>query len=838
MKTISRYNVYSNTWDSVVLFDSAMLAKLYQLDPEHDKKTCVDLIEINAKIPEPRENETPEQTIRRIEALERLDNLLEHGIQHNGRLFKPFCSSSALQKDAGFVCLNEVFIEPMGKWLMCGLPVANHMKIAINKLLVYMGLTMSATKKFKTSFGKAIDITRVVVVPDGFVSVDTDADFCNGVTVERRSRVVEINAFDGAAIIDPALTRGEACTLRTSAAGWKICAFPVDFRAFARERGVSTIKDRWGKIHSVDDVDLIVTESCFKFASQCKDWEAYQQAFIQYKHEFRVCVREHEPRLKALSYQALQTLVAGTVEDADYLVEHAYSTVAKYEDPDVACNLLGGLGRQATDVARYLPSIMTHDYHRAIMEAGWRKRRDSMIGGRVPASGYNAFIAPDMVAMLEHVFGMPIVGVLRKGECSCRTIRSGIVDVIRYPHLDHAHVLLNNRQRVSRYMSGPTMFVNIFDELTLRLRADYDGDHVWYTTSPRIIDIVRRTNLLLDNRLVDWDAPKAPKEIVSHAGIIRFLRHNTAGSQIGIYADNMTRFWNNLDTESLLEDDNAKQARFLWSWLTWAGNVLIDAAKHGSVNVRQPKAVRDLRENPLPELARWAKANTEHPVNSSYFDERCAQTGSFADTYSLKIRERIPEQIPVRDLDNLVFNHKDLQIEPGRPTGKLIKAGLWADGTYNRATKTRDNQGLFQRIANRHKAEWEALGFDGDTTRQMSWDEWVGQMARDEIQRFAEANGGTLEEAYDVIVGMLFTMKKHPSDSKDGHRNILFRCFWRTFGDMALSTVSARFEKEMEDTAGRLDIADDRFNDMDLDIPDPCVDPFGDLSDEIENGDE
>ena len=79
MKTISRYNVYSNSWDTVVLFDSAMLAKLYQLDPEHGKKTCVNLIEINAKIPEPRESETPEQTIRRIEALERLDNLLKHG---------------------------------------------------------------------------------------------------------------------------------------------------------------------------------------------------------------------------------------------------------------------------------------------------------------------------------------------------------------------------------------------------------------------------------------------------------------------------------------------------------------------------------------------------------------------------------------------------------------------------------------------------------------------------------------------------------------------------------------------------------------------------------------
>lgn len=834
MKTIHRYHIYANTWDEVVLFDSAMLAKLYSLDPEHDEKTCRDLIEIDAKIPDEKWHEKPEETAKRIAAIERLDDLLQHGILHDGRLFKAFCSSAALQKDAGFVCLNEAFIEPVGQWLMCGLPVANEMKIAVNKLLVYMGLTMSATRKFKAVFGKAIDITRVVVVPDGFVKVETDADFCNGETVERRSRVVEINAFDGAGIIDPRLTNGEALTARASSAGWKGCLFPTDFRTFAKERGVSFIVDRWGKKHHVDDVDVILTESCFKFASQCKDWEAYQQCFIRMKHEFRVCVREHEPRLKALSYQALQTLIAGTDQDADYFVDHAYSTVRKYQDPDVACNLLGGLGRQAADVARYYPALMTHDYHRSIMEAGWRKRRDTMIAGRVPSLGYNAFIAPDMVAMLEHVFGLPIVGVLKKGECSCRCIRSGILDMLRYPVLDDAHCLLTNRQHTSRYMVGPTVYVNIFDELTLRLRADYDGDHVWFSTSPELIDIVRRTNNLLDNRLVDWDAPKAQKEIINRAAIIRFLKGNTKGSQIGIYADLMTRFWNNLDPLSLVDNyKTQKEARFLWSWLTWAGNVLIDAAKHGSVNVAQPKAVKDLRDLPLPELCRWAKATSEYPVDSKHWDDRCGQTGSFADTYSRKIRERIPEQLPVHGLDDLVFDHRQLQIQPSRPTRNMLKAGLWRDGRWNPETKEFEGQGLFQQIARRHKAEWEALGcFEDDTSRQMAWDEWVGQMALKEIRQFAETNGGTLEEAYDVIVVNLFTRRKSGSDDK--FRNVLFRCFWRTFGDMALSVVSARFDSSMEENGGMLDIGDDRFDSASLDLSDP----FGDLCDEAENGDE
>lgn len=834
MKTIARYHIYDNSWDTVVLFDSAMLAKLYSLDPEHDEKTCRDLIEIDAKIPDEKWNEKPEEAAKRIAAIERLNDLLVHGIQHDGRRFVAFCSSSALQKDAGFVCLNEAFIEPVGNWLMCGLPVANRMKIAVNKLLVYMGLTMSATRKFKSVFGKAIDITRVVVVPDGSVKVNTDADFCNGETVERRSRVVEINAFDGAAVIDPRLTRGEACTLRTSAAGWKICAFPADFRAFAKERGVSSIVDRWGNQHDVNDVDLIVTESCFKFASQCEDWEAYQQCFIRMKHEFRVCVREHEPRLKALSYQALQTLVAGTDQDADYFVDHAYSTVRKYENPDCAANLLGGLGRQAADVARFYPALMTQDYHRSIMEAGWRKRRDTMIAGRVPALGYNAFIAPDMVALLEHVFGLPIVGVLKAGQCSCRTVRDGIVDVIRYPHLDHAHILLTNRQHTSRYMVGPTMYVNVFDELTLRLRADYDGDHIWYSTSPELIDIVRRTNDLLGNRLVDWDAPKAQKEIVNRAAIIRFLKGNTKGSQIGITADTMTKFWNNLDVLSLIDNYEAqKEARFIWSWLTWAGNVLIDAAKHGSVNVAMPLTVKVIRSQKLPEFCRWAKASSEYPVDSEHWDDSCSQTGSFADTYSLKIRERIPEQLPVHGLDDLVFDHRHLQIQPGRSAGHMLGVGLWRDGKWNPETGEFEGQGLFQQIARRHKAEWEALGcFEDDTSRQLAWDEWIGEMARKEIRQFAEANGGTLEEAYDVIVANLFTKRKNNSDER--FRNVLFRCFWRTFGDMALSVVSDRFDTSMEENEGRLDIGDDRFDAASLDL----TDPFGDLCDEVENGDE
>ena len=773
MKIIRKYNVYLNTWENIALPGSALVRYLDAIGKPDA------LIKVGAVIPEKNDVESE---IKAAEAKVRLDGVLRFGIEDNGIKYRAFCAGSSDIRNGAFVCLDETVIPQVGSWIMCGLK-ANGMNIYVKKLLAYMGLVLSSTRDFSEVFGNMIDINRVVVVPDYEVNVSGIVDFVDESGVRfNKEETVAINAFDGAALIDPRLTNGQAATLRTSAAGMKICAFPVDYKAFAKAHGIREVKDLWDVSHKIENVDLILTESCFKFAKQTESWREYVAEFKRLGHEFLVCVQEHAPALKALSYQAMQTLVAGNRDDALHFVAHAKRTVLKYRQQKYAANLLG---KHASDAAKLYPDLMDDPWHEARLQAAYRGRRDKMIGGKVPALGYNAFLAPDIVAMMQAIFGLPVVGVLKAGECSCNTVPNGSTDVVRYPHLGHEHVILQNKSDASWYFTGPTFYLNIWDFTTVRLRADYDGDHVWFSQDAHLLRLIRKTDHMLGNIAVDWIAPKAAKVTVTSRHIRDFLSVNTQGSQIGIYADNFTKFWGQLPT--LLDDETItlEEARKVWCWLEWAGNVLIDSAKHGSAKVAMPKYVRKYTDFALPAFCEYAKSDKEHPVGSDHWQKRCSHSGGFVDRYSDLIRENVPETLEIEEFDKLDCDFRMLQIEPGRKVGRM--AGLWRDGRHDRQTGAWVDRGFFNEIAFRHSEEYKIVERSDNMSARVDWDELRGKQAFEEIKAWAEEREGSIEEAYDVIVVRLFTMAADRKRSAGG--NVLFQAFWRIFGEMAVEAV-------------------------------------------------
>lgn len=780
MDTIMKYDIFSNTMEEITMFSSP----LTRWFSNHGIDAKAAIIKICADCPKLEEAESM------VKAM--LTNYVANGFDYNGVTYRPFMAGASDARKATASWINEDILPELGKWAMCGLKTKD-MTLAINKYMAYIGLLSSASKPFVDIFGKKVDVRRIAIIKDGEVTVNADVDFVamSNITHNINHDAV-INAFDGYGIIRSELTNGESCTIRgpwlkafVQATNWS------QLFGFGMSRGKKTFVDFWGNEIAIKDVDMILTESCFKTAKLYSDWNQYCTAFEALGHEICVCVREHAPKLKGLPYQQGQTL-CGSDDDAISFMMHAKKTVYKYHDVKGAAELLRGAHKQA---AKMYPALLNESYTKRAVQEMYATKRNDMLGGRIPELGYNAFVAPDPVAFAQHLFGLPITGSLKAGECFCKVAKPGFVDITRNPHLDNAHVILNNVTACA-LAEGPTMFINIFDMTTIRLRADYDGDHLWYSQNEHLLELVNKTYSALKNIPIDWDAPKAPKGPITKSAIANFITNLIHGSEIGLYADALTKMW------------NQAYDRDVCDWLTYAGNVLIDAAKHGNIVINKPDSVKELNKVSLPLFAMYAKADLEHPANTAYWTEqrvtktgrilppRCAYSGSMLDVYSMEVKKNIPEVLEIEGTEELIFNPVTMMINAHRP----MVAGLWKKGTFNPQTQTFEDCGLIQDVAFRHSKEWNKLV--GDTSFFQNRHEWEAEKAkaaRKELCEYVMAKTGLDEEeaddtAYDIFVRFAYTAKM-----SDGMDTVIKQFFWLVYGDKCVKVLKKNLDTTIPD---------------------------------------
>lgn len=768
MFKINEYSVVSKKIDEVVLFPSAMMEKLDSMGLAANgimKVSSVMELEMTD------DDKAVAQT--------HLDHIVNVGIEYAGRHYTPFFAGSSDIRKGSSVWIDKSVYAEIGKWAMCGLQTKN-LNIAVNKYAAYIGLLMSSTRKFEDVYGKQLDVHRVCVVKDSSVIVSGAVDYVDGgKSTKKNDHSVEINAFDGAAYIRPEMTAGKASTLR---APWvKAMAIPMDYIRFAEERGLSTIiKDYWENDVDLREIDLILTESCFKMAGQYENFAQYQAAFVSLGHEIRVCVEEHAPRKKAMPYQQHQTLIGATDEDAMKLAYMTWEHMSEFKNPEKTGGLIGGALGQATKI---YSGLLVEPYTARLISEAYTAKRNRALGGKVFDLGYNAFLAPDPVAMLEALYGLPVKGVLKAGECCCAPTGRGWIDITRNPHLDHAHCLLYAVSIPNDYFVGPTLYLNIWDLTTIRLRADYDGDHVWYSRNSFLLNAVRKTDKILKNLPVDWVAPKAPKTSINRANLAQFFSSLTQASQIGIYADNFTKFWAWMAQE--IEEDRVSldECREVWCWLTWAGNVLIDAAKHGAANVKSPELVRYFSKMPLPAFCEHAKANNDRPLGSEHWQTRVAKSNGIVDKYAECIQKNVDEELHINGSEGFVFDPYMMLNDAHRKVGPL--AGLYARGTRIPGTELYEGEGFFQKLAFMHAPEMEALRFK-DLHTELSWEAERGKIMFQQIKLWAEERGSTIEAAYDIIARGVFSRADKTSEK---WAYAMKRTFWCVFGEMAISAI-------------------------------------------------
>ena len=328
--------------------------------------------------------------------------------------------------------------------------------ISLSKWEAYKGLALSdAYRMDRVGF----DIRRVAVIPDcveengifpeggyftGRECRETEnggkiaAGTCRYELIFRETdEKAEINYFDGEGLVMPEFgLRMEQALYPDREPGGCISSFQirmpfvkgmihcVNFREFLEERGVTEIRDIFGRIHRAEDLDLILTKSQFKAYPWFKTlygeaaWEHYQEKFEEYGHTLFVA-NFNKPALERgredyLNYQVLHSLglertefeelAQGSLEEVEeILLDHrqGYRRICTLERPEGEEDD-PGYGAMVRALHKNPELIRTPQYQNELIRYQ-RERRREIQSGRLKTQGSVRFFAGDLMMLLNHL---------------------------------------------------------------------------------------------------------------------------------------------------------------------------------------------------------------------------------------------------------------------------------------------------------------------------------------------------------------------------------------------------------------------------------------------------
>ena len=411
--------------------------------------------------------------------------------------------------------------------------------VVMSKYFAYRGLQLSACHNLEGFFPK------MIVVPDLFRTIPKQhIKYATDVTTEfvdkdgnRRSWTqkaitsdicdIEINIFDGAGIIHPALCReiekivGSKTPMSSMilrAPYIKGLVHEIDYPAFFAERGIHKIKDIWGEEHDAAEPMIILTEGMykglkyFKTYGDARDWELYWKRFHKYNHCLGIAkwnfTAEEEPIYTRGNYQILQDLDLPYDKFrslADYSIDWAEKVT--HGDPLATYCFLGLYADKHNAKNNYIASILKNP--QMIKEQSVKKYvmsllskyKDDMKCGKLWLNATFKFMAPDLIMLMEHIGGLEPVGCLEGNEFYSHNRDGAILGerlIERNPHIcrsEHTILIGVQNELINTYCShlDNVCMINGKSIVCQKLNgADYDGDLCFLINNETMMEGVDR----------------------------------------------------------------------------------------------------------------------------------------------------------------------------------------------------------------------------------------------------------------------------------------------------------------------------------------------------------
>ena len=366
------------------------------------------------------------------------------------------------------------------------------------KLNAYLSLSMSSSRKIPQPTGKVVLVrdaeTKFI---DTYLSVTTKG-------VKEVTEEVTLDASDGYGLISPSLMQvwsdymgydgkmSSGVTIRNAYCKGLVVPFP--FNEFFEEHGITEIKDAYGNIHSVDNIDLILTESMVKAWNCYSSFEEYEKNCKANGYEYRVCKESHEVEYSRSNYQ-MTTNLEMTDEQIERLLQPSIDHIANITSRDWLSTVLylNGecLNENSTSINSLSQALMIEpklldDIHtlQTLRKLTEKRKRDLCLGRFNVSSNYQICTC-DPYLLCESICGMEAKGLLGKDEAwSKHHVDKGSNEVLlfRAPMISKENIkrskVVNNSKIESYYRYMTELVVISGWDLTCATLAgmDFDGD--------------------------------------------------------------------------------------------------------------------------------------------------------------------------------------------------------------------------------------------------------------------------------------------------------------------------------------------------------------------------
>lgn len=413
-------------------------------------------------------------------------------------------------------------------------------KLAPSKFNAYFGLYSSTSKPVRTP--------KFCVVPDFENKLDVKVNYVHETGKDSDNTIKEevltdlpMNRTDGMGVISPRLAKlwakdlnldylpAEFC-IRQSFIKGMVCVFPV--HEFCEKFDKHKAVDVWGNEINLDEVDLILTESQAKLWDSFKDQKYYEEQVEKNHLDWAVSLYtpKQDKDVLRMNYQFLQTLDLNE-ESVELLCEDFVSWISGISYKQVHSVLLFLLGVNHTEesITNYMqssdnwwvkalvaePQLINDKFVKKKINNLVKSKLKKGCLGQITIPGNFQVLVSDPYAMMEHVCGLPVKGLLGEKEFYSNYWNEkniNLVDTMRAPLTYRSeHVLMplkKDKETEKWYRFLYTgLILNYYGEETIRLGgSDFDYDIGASTCQQQIIDGVYQ------EELPSYAPPKKPEK--------------------------------------------------------------------------------------------------------------------------------------------------------------------------------------------------------------------------------------------------------------------------------------------------------------------------------------
>ena len=453
--------------------------------------------------------------------------LARNGFDLNGKHYVRFMVGSGQMRRNTVSFINEKLYNYMQEKLMCGL--SNKIKtINLAKLSAYYALSFSSVLWVREP--------RVCVIKDFFTEIPNQKlNWINknkdGNTVTQVYKDIRLNSADGQGLISPEMAHLWAedmhldytpCSFVVRTAFIKGNLVPFDFKAYAKEHGILTIKDRYGTEYNIDDIDVLLSESQFKMAQYYSSWEVYLSYHKAYNLKWGVARynKKFDDEYVLTNYQYIQVLnlnkedikglVSYTIDwiknicNGDIKYALAYNIGVKNPNLNID-SIINSCGSVFTKAIIKNPDMLQDGFiQRKIYNSIKESIRQAKIG-RIWVKGNYSFMISDPVAQCRNALGLEPEGLLPANYVYSNFWNErgveGEVSLLRSPLTHYSEVniqkLANTEEMKKWYKhiySG--IIYNIYDiSVVKHADSDFDGDICMSTNNEYFLKGAKRNEL-------------------------------------------------------------------------------------------------------------------------------------------------------------------------------------------------------------------------------------------------------------------------------------------------------------------------------------------------------